>query len=268
MTAAAASHFRPAQSTWTSTTASARASQSADQRTAGTMPGADGKGMGFMDFLGSLVDVINPLQHLPVVGALYRRVTGDEISGAARIAGGTLFGGPIGGAMAMADVAYAQENGTYAGDTMLARMMDDPAAPVAAPVMMAAAQSLPQAVPASSSVVLASAGEDAHFLVSSPSLSASPTPNRMRTANSETATSRVPDTPMTRQPQAEFVPATFRSTGDIATARRLTALASVDDPLSLPEAPAASRTDLPPELMAMKMMEGLDKYAAMKSRGL
>ena len=43
-----------------------------------------------------LIDVINPLQQLPIIGSLYRWLTGDQISPAARIAGGFLFGGPIG----------------------------------------------------------------------------------------------------------------------------------------------------------------------------
>ena len=40
--------------------------------------------------------MINPLQHIPVVSSIYRAITGDEISPAARLAGGALFGGPIG----------------------------------------------------------------------------------------------------------------------------------------------------------------------------
>ena len=49
-------------------------------------------GLGFAD----LLDVINPLQHIPVIANLYRAITGDQISPPARMAGGTLFGGPIG----------------------------------------------------------------------------------------------------------------------------------------------------------------------------
>ena len=51
------------------------------------------------DFFGSfadILDVINPLQHLPVVSTLYREFSGDTLSAGARIRGGTLFGGPIG----------------------------------------------------------------------------------------------------------------------------------------------------------------------------
>jgi len=63
-----------------------------------------------------VLDVINPLQHIPVVGTIYRKITGDDISSSARIIGGTLFGGPIGGALAMADVAVQEQTGTSIGD--------------------------------------------------------------------------------------------------------------------------------------------------------
>lgn len=44
----------------------------------------------------SLLSVVNPLQHLPVVGMIYRAATGDDIPPAFKIAGSALFGGPIG----------------------------------------------------------------------------------------------------------------------------------------------------------------------------
>ncbi|MBO90122.1 MAG: hypothetical protein CMP14_11415 [Rickettsiales bacterium] len=46
--------------------------------------------------LADLIDVINPLQHIPVISSIYRAITGDEISPAARLTGGALFGGPVG----------------------------------------------------------------------------------------------------------------------------------------------------------------------------
>jgi len=49
-----------------------------------------GEGEGFFS---TLLDVINPLQHIPLVSTLYREITGDEISPSARILGGGLFGG-------------------------------------------------------------------------------------------------------------------------------------------------------------------------------
>ncbi len=54
---------------------------------------------------GDVLDLINPLQHIPVIGALYRKITGDVIDPAIRIAGGALFGGPIGAAVASVAVA-------------------------------------------------------------------------------------------------------------------------------------------------------------------
>jgi len=43
-----------------------------------------------------LLDVVNPLQHIPIVNSAYRAVTGDEISSGASMIGGTLFGGFVG----------------------------------------------------------------------------------------------------------------------------------------------------------------------------
>ena len=45
---------------------------------------------------GDFLDIINPLQHLPVISSIYRAITGDEIGGGARAIGGMLYGGPIG----------------------------------------------------------------------------------------------------------------------------------------------------------------------------
>ena len=56
----------------------------------------DGHPMTFGDAL----DLVNPLQHLPLVSTLYRKITGDVISPAMELAGGALFGGPIGAGLA------------------------------------------------------------------------------------------------------------------------------------------------------------------------
>lgn len=58
-----------------------------------------------------LVDVINPLHHLPVVSTIYRAVTGDEISNHARAIGGGLYGGPIGLLAAGATMAAEEAMG-------------------------------------------------------------------------------------------------------------------------------------------------------------
>ncbi len=44
----------------------------------------------------SILEAVNPLQHLPVIGNLYREATGESAPLAARLAVGAATGGPIG----------------------------------------------------------------------------------------------------------------------------------------------------------------------------
>lgn len=60
---------------------------------------------------GDLVDMVNPLHHIPVVGGLYRDLTGDEIKPISQIVGGAVFGGPIGAASGVVNVALEAETG-------------------------------------------------------------------------------------------------------------------------------------------------------------
>jgi hypothetical protein len=60
----------------------------------------------------TVVDAVNPLQHLPVVSTLYRSATGDGIGGVARLAGGLIFGGPLGLLAGAATVALEAVTGT------------------------------------------------------------------------------------------------------------------------------------------------------------
>ncbi len=58
-----------------------------------------------------LVDVVNPLQHIPIVNNIYRKVTGDEIGSVARVAGGAVFGGVIGALVGGVNAIAAHESG-------------------------------------------------------------------------------------------------------------------------------------------------------------
>ncbi len=73
---------------------------------------------------GDIVDVINPLQHLPVVSAVYRWLTGDEISPAARMAGAALYGGPVGFAFAIANLAVEDTSGRDLGGHAVALLFE------------------------------------------------------------------------------------------------------------------------------------------------
>ena len=57
------------------------------------------------------LDIVNPLQHIPVVSWIYREISGDTIGAPASIAGGALFGGPIGFAAAIFSAAFESLSG-------------------------------------------------------------------------------------------------------------------------------------------------------------
>ncbi len=75
-------------------------------------------GFSFLD----LIDVVNPLHHIPVVGPLYRDITGDVIDLLPQIAGSTLFFGPIGAGLAAVDVVLKETTGSNTGDHILAML--------------------------------------------------------------------------------------------------------------------------------------------------
>jgi hypothetical protein len=74
------------------------------------------EGMTLADFF----SVINPLQHLPLVGAVYREITGDTIKPGARVLGGLLFGGPMGMVGGAFNAGVAHDIGTDPGGALIA----------------------------------------------------------------------------------------------------------------------------------------------------
>ena len=78
-------------------------------------------GFTFLD----LLDIINPLQHIPVVSTIYRNLTGDTLDHGSRVVGGTLFGGPIGALVAVANVIFEETTGKDMGEHMMALFTDD-----------------------------------------------------------------------------------------------------------------------------------------------
>jgi len=81
----------------------------------------ENKSFSFWDIL----DVINPLQHIPVISTIYRKITGDEMGYAARIAGDTLYSGLFGSLIsglvsAVANVFVDSTTGKDIGEHMMA----------------------------------------------------------------------------------------------------------------------------------------------------
>ena len=75
----------------------------------------DPDGPGFSD----LLDLVNPLQHIPIVGSIYREVTGDDRGAVSAVLGGVLLGGPIGLAAAIFELMCQDATGKgFAGNVM------------------------------------------------------------------------------------------------------------------------------------------------------
>lgn len=97
---------------------------------------------GFSDFL----DIVNPLQHIPIVSTIYRELTGDELGAPARILGGALFAGPLGAAAGAASAAVEAVSGKDPGAHAVAFLglgSDEEEAPATAIAAVEQAESLP-----------------------------------------------------------------------------------------------------------------------------
>ena len=66
-----------------------------------------------------LLDIVNPLQHLPIIGTLYRAITGDKIGTPEKLVGDAVYGGPWGLVSSLADTAFEKATGKNFGDTVL-----------------------------------------------------------------------------------------------------------------------------------------------------
>ena len=124
---------------WRTTTELAVATNAAPEKeapNAGDVDDDDGfklfgnDGFTFLDFL----DIINPLQHIPVIGTLYRELTGDTLDPGSRVLGGTLFLGPVGTVVSLANVLVDDATGRDMGEHVMSFFEnEEPDAPGAEP---------------------------------------------------------------------------------------------------------------------------------------
>jgi hypothetical protein len=236
---------------------------------------------GFFSFIKTVLDIINPLQHIPVINTIYRQVTGDEISPIARLAGDTLYGGPVGAAVALADIAIEKKTGKDIGETAMAFFNKKEKAPEASATMLASAKY--------NDIQPSSGGSD-QIIWNTPAVVASIDQNKF--SSSPTVAPTKPGLGMNEKgpaapPPSHAEPVPPQKNGmsplsrdEIAArgeAGTENALRKKDAPAVLPlqDAPAAflDRMSGPPELLASgedkdlianKMMEALDKYTALK----
>ena len=71
------------------------------------------------------IDIVNPLQHLPIIGPLYREFTGDSLDPFSRIVGNTLFFGTFGAAFSSINVAIEVMTGKDMVSNVIAEINDE-----------------------------------------------------------------------------------------------------------------------------------------------
>jgi hypothetical protein len=102
-------------------TASTLAQNALATPSAQTQQTSSSGGFSFHDIL----NIVNPLQHLPVISTIYRAVTGDKINDFEKVAGDTLYGGVVGFVSSMADTIFEAVTGKDFGDTVLGLITGD-----------------------------------------------------------------------------------------------------------------------------------------------
>jgi hypothetical protein len=100
-----------------------------------------GESFSFHDFL----DIINPLQHLPIISTVYRWATGDTIGAVPRMIGDAIYGGPIGFVTGLVNAEVKQESGKDLGEQVIAMLGGDTSSPAPDPKTIAAKEAAPGA---------------------------------------------------------------------------------------------------------------------------
>tara|TARA_R110000868_G_scaffold121270_2_gene321723 strand:- start:3655 stop:4545 length:891 start_codon:yes stop_codon:yes gene_type:complete len=236
-----------------------------------------------------LIDTVNPLQHIPLVSTLYRDVTGDKISAQARMAGGALYGGPIGFVTSMVDSAINAVTGNDLGGHVFATLFGTDEAPETTDKTTKLASSLSSANPPQVS------GADASLITGS--LAAAPAPALPASAqglperlSASAQAAALPKSATPPKPLPELSPEAFgallNSFADPKAARDAnadlasklsvdpalsTALATNTTPVSLPRTPppptaaAVTRPAGTPVNLFGSVQSGLDKLDALKA---
>jgi len=73
-----------------------------------------------------VIDIINPLQHIPVLNYAYRGITGDEIKPMSQIIGGAIFGGPAGAVSGTVNAVIKHETGKDIAGNAFALLRTEP----------------------------------------------------------------------------------------------------------------------------------------------
>jgi hypothetical protein len=207
-----------------------------------------------------LLDIVNPLQHIPVVGSIYRYLTGDEPSGGARIVGDSIYGGPIGFGVSVVSTAFLTDSkGEDVGEQLLANVFgprnDSPT--VGTPVVASATPA--SATPATATPATAAARTAATVaapapVASAPQAAAAPAAPRPVAMNN---LFRSPPATAPASPEQSFLAQTAQFQHEISTGRGANGAVINNRPVPLelssnllPSVPAGAHILMPPSSAA------------------
>jgi hypothetical protein len=71
-----------------------------------------------------VIDVVNPLQHIPLINMAYRGITGDHIGAIGQIVGGALYGGPVGAVAGTINAMVQETTGKDIAGNVLGVVVD------------------------------------------------------------------------------------------------------------------------------------------------
>ena len=239
-------------------------------------------GFGFKD----LLDIINPLQHLPIIGSVYRYLTGDEPSGGARIVGDAIYGGPIGFGVGVVSTLLTDSDGRDLGEKALAAVFGPSSAeatavakanPQPSPNASHAAPPLPQSAAATATRPPATTPLPADptrlaaqlYRSPPPQLGAQPaSPEQKFLAQTARFQRQLTTTEATDGRVLNNRPVPLELTGNLMPARRLevapTSGLRSPAPMTQPPDHQAANPALNP--IARKMLDALDKYERLKKQ--
>ena len=226
------------------------------------------KGFQFHDFL----DIINPLQHIPIIASIYRWITGEPIGNLPRVVGDSLYGGAIGFVTGLLGVGVKEETGKDIGEHVLAAVTgttaETPSAPAAGAPESASTAAASADSPAAASPAPAPVGISALPPLATPAAPPQIQPDHPPIPLLPSATSPAPSAaaPSAQDPAQLFLAqAAARQRQLLQGGGAARTLAAQPVPLALmggalPAAqPAAPPIDIP-----QRMLDALDKYAALQ----
>ena len=268
----------------------------------GSTGAKESKHGGFWNFIVGVFDMLNPLEHIPVISTIYEKITGHKMSSMARIAGDTLYGGPIGAAVGIANVVSEKKTGKDIGENVMAMFSSksktpgavDPKAVVddskavqlavanapkanvdwdapasAASTALAASPAAAAPVPdadknAHVSLLAQNPNIQRHFKTTGQSFVAST--GSSSPVHSLANPARIQSHAQKAAPVVYSAPAPAAVAAPAAATTQPATVSSLNAALSSQEAPAADMQNgkVPPQMIAQKMMAALDQYSAMK----